>query len=234
MSSSDNTKLTLERPTTPVSARICESGYEVPLVLGESVHIGYRPITEAEAFSKTPLRPIHPPTGFDWARGAMSCERAIVLIRKFVWANNSYFLIPKPSQFNVREAIYESTVSYTDASERNVGIQIALHAAKSGNQPDADDRIVVEVIHRSGEYRTFTRFYKSLRFYVESNGKIDPQIYSCENRLRRHPFPEMPKLSRDDRIQTESVEPESILLSIEPGTESTNTASSNWLYDLYK
>jgi len=224
---SDGEKLTLERPTTPVSARICESNYEVPMSLGEPVHIGYKPITEEEAFSKTPLKEfVQPTSGFDWARGEMSCERAIALIRKFVCANNSYFSIPKPTQFTVREAIYETMVSYTDTAGRHVCMRIGLYVAKYANK-EASERTVLEMNYLFGEYRAFNQFYKYLRFYIESDGTIDPQIYSREKRPKCRAFPSMPKMSRD-RFQEDNVR-------LSPPTQhpaSSNT-DENWLFALY-
>lgn len=229
---SDGEKLTLERPTTPVSARICESNYEVPMSLGESVHIGYNPITEEEAFSKTHLKEfVQLTSGFDWARGEMSCERAIALIRKFVWANNSYFSIPKPTQFVLREAIYETMVSYTDTAGRHVCMRVDLHVAKYVNKVAADklanERIVLETNYLFGEYRAFNQFYKYLRFYIESDGTIDPQIYSREKRPKCRPFPAMPKMSRD-RFQDDDN-------SSSPPTQhpTESKPDENWLFALY-
>lgn len=180
-------------PVTPISIRLHEPMYEVPLVAGESIHLGYTHITEERAFVNPPQIKFAP-TVFDWPRTELSCDGTIRIIRKFVWANDAFFLVPKPNTSNsMREAIYDSLVAYTDNIGRHVRISISLHAHKR----DSTDIIVLDAHVVQGETRAFNKFHDRLKLYIESRGEIDPQIYFREN-APRHPFPPIPELKRNN------------------------------------
>lgn len=211
-------KLTLERPVTPIAIRLNDPMYEVPLAFGESAHLGYIPISEERAF-ETPEMDGIPDGEFYWPRPKLSCEKAISLIRKFVWANDSFFMIPKPNDTNPRWAIYEALVAYTDNIGHSARIAITLRAVKNG----CVELIVLGVSIKQGHSRAFDKFYRGLKNYIKSRGNEDPQI---DYALRR-PFPSIPELrrDRDDTFNTE-FETWPIVMP----TQGLSEDQQNWLY----
>jgi len=185
-------KLTLERPATPISSLLREPNADLPLAMGESIHMGYRPITEEIAFQNPFV--VRPTTiGFDWLRHELSCDMAISFIRKFVWANDAYFLVPKSTDEKPRELIYEAWVTHRDKYNRTIRVELALKAFKPSSKRDmaadgSEERIFLSVVLSGGEYTLFNKFYSALKCYVESRGTADPQIhYRDQKSAKLHP-----------------------------------------------
>ena len=150
-----------------------------PLHLGVSVHMGYQPITEEEAF-RTPVS-MHclPECYFAIPRGRTSSVQIIDRIRNVVFRTDDINEIaPKNTHFSnptQYTGLYNSTLIYTTFDEyenhRFARIHIQVTAIK-----DKDELFAISVYHIQGDSRISMSVFKTLRAYIESNGKTNPRV----------------------------------------------------------
>jgi hypothetical protein len=152
---------------------IANPDVDPPLLYGESIHIGYTPITEYEAFynsvytDKLALSHFAVPRG-----GSISAEKIIMLIRNVVLSTDELqAIIPKNVHFSKEpkcRLIYYSNLIYTCfdnyGNHRFAKFNISIFVSASINSS------IVEAHHLIGDSRISMSCYSTIRDYVTSNG----------------------------------------------------------------
>jgi len=155
------------------------------------VHIGYKPITEEEAFGNTNMPNIHIPslpcTHFTIPRGNMSVDSIINLVREVVVFNeNLHAVIPSNMVYkeSLKIKIYESILIYTYFDEtgyRAVKLQVSLQVSPN------PDNIFVIVERLRGDTRPFLAVYNTIRDYIKSEGtsncRVSPKMSSYSSTI---------------------------------------------------
>ena len=155
---------------------------EPPLCPGVSVHMGYQPITEEEAF-KNPVS-IHSLSAchFTIPRGQMSVDQIIDRIRKVVFSTEDiHEIAPKNVHFKLAtekcRRLYESTILFTtfDQYSNHRFARIYITIAASDN-----DEFAIAVYHIQGDTRLSMEFFLTIRSYVLSEGKSECKVRNPE------------------------------------------------------
>ena len=188
----------------------------IPLLPGESIHIGYLPISEEDAFAN-----YEPDLRFEMGfskiksfllpRGAISCDRIALLIHKFNYLNwGVRTFTPKRESLNtyVPKSIYGSLVDFKTFRGKRATMSITVRAL---SQPTEDGEtaqfIEIEVYRISGSCQIHQLYANSLESYIRSNGSESAFIsQTVENTTRwRAPIEwKKQQLPTDDDSDTES------------------------------
>lgn len=186
----------------------------IPLLPGESIHLGYTPISEEDAFATKRVFPLRLAVShFRIPRGKVSVDRVITLIHRFTAINDAVdVIVPKRENINSEPAkhLYKSKVAHTWRQRRaTIGIQLfAL--------PESDE-FAVEVNREYGSVTAHRMFFHTLEKYVLSDGQFYPLILPIsvdrdkltDNLTRQYIHnnietrPPIGKLQRTSRIDTD-------------------------------
>ena len=144
----------------------------IPLLPGESIHLGYIPIDEDAAFRHELLPHQISITHFRMPRGKITFERLSSLIHKFISINLAVdVLVPKREWVNdvVKRLIYQTKVVHTWRSHSAIIVVRVLALAST-------DEIVVNVDRFQGSVTAHRMFFHTLEQYVLSDGRAYPLI----------------------------------------------------------
>jgi len=173
-------------PDHVLRSRVEDPDVKPNLCSGVSVHMGYRPISEEEAFvfPVSSVKVLHP-SHFTIPRGQMTVEKIIDRIRKVVFSTDDINEIaPKNTHFDTKEhtsSLYGSKLVYTTfdqyGNHRFAQFYINLIAIESPAE------IAVLVTHIIGDTRLSMEFFLTVRAYVLSNGTterkvVNPDLYN--------------------------------------------------------
>jgi hypothetical protein len=152
----------------------------IPLLPGESIHIGYLPISEEDAFAN-----FKPSTRFEFGslskkksfllpRGEISCDRIAQLIHKFNYLNwGVRTFTPKRESLNtyVPKSIYESLVDFKTFRGKRAEMSITVRAlAKTTEDGDTAQFVEIEIYRISGSCQIHQLYANSLESYIRSDG----------------------------------------------------------------
>ena len=161
----------------PVLGLISEPETMIPLLPGESIHIGYIPISEEEAFDRAAVdNPFQEYalsiSHFRIPRGKLSVEKLSQLIHRFVSINLAVnVLVPKREWINdtPRHAIYETKVVHTWKSHCAT-INVRVLALKDPYE------LAICVDRLCGSVTAHRMFLHTLEQYITSEGQSYPLI----------------------------------------------------------
>jgi len=162
-----------------MAARASDPDIKPHLCSGVSIHMGYRPISEEEAFvfAVSSVKVLHA-SHFTIPRGQMSIEKIIDRIRKVVFSTEEiHEIVPINIHFDSVEntsSMYGSNLLYTTFDEygnhRFAKFDIHLIAIES------PEEIAVLVTHVIGDTRLSMGFFRTVRDYVLSNGTTERKV----------------------------------------------------------
>jgi hypothetical protein len=160
--------------------------YIVPILEGEQLHHGYTPVSEEEAFAE-PMSPCLPifSNHFRISRLSVhphwSLDTLISCIRKLLlYPENNIVLYTEPSNDYIPTSVLYRvtfTIAHAEVDELNQVIVntnciVCLHADLENNS------YLIEANRYSGDRTAFSRFYKTLRYYIETGGTTNPNVTS--------------------------------------------------------
>ena len=179
--------ITLSIPLEPMTilrstlSLVSEPDTMIPLLPGESIHLGYIPISEEDAFAKAKSNPYYGEymeslsrSHFRVSRGKLSLEKLTALIHRFTSINIAVdVLVPKREWINsaTRRAIYETKVVHRWKSHRAI-IMVRILAVKD------PDEFVIYVERYQGSVTAHRMFLNTLEQYITSEGQSYPIIRS--------------------------------------------------------
>ena len=148
-----------------------------PLSTGVSVHMGYIPITEEEAFQNPVSENTLQASRFTIPRGQMTVDRIIDLIRNVVLATyDIHEIAPKKIHFTQDRCLYSSTLLYATfdqyGNHRFAQLNIRLQPVKDQDT----ESFAIVATHFQGDTRLSMEFFLTLRAYVLSNGISECKI----------------------------------------------------------
>ncbi len=167
----------------------------VPLLSGESYHIGYEPLTEDLAFS----RPVtvssfdsSKVTGFMVGalpiripRGKIPCDRIVQLIHKFINCTNGaeiimpkYHIVPDVKTVMPMRAIYYAKLRYALFGGDTAFLTIHVQACKSRD----GEYVEVSIDYNRGMRSIVGLFSDNLRVYLESDGSVFNRVRAQDRR----------------------------------------------------
>lgn len=154
-----------------------------PLCRGVSVHMGYIPITEEEAFENPVSENTIQSSRFTIPRGQMSVYRIISQIRKVVFVSEDiHEILPKNPHSTQCRFLYSSTLLFATfdqyGNHRFAHFNIRLQPVKEPGQ-DAES-IAVIATHFHGDTRLSMALFLTLRKYVLSNGTSECKVRNPE------------------------------------------------------
>jgi len=138
--------------------------YVLPYQIGESVHIGYCPISEEEAIMSTYHLPM-----YMFSHIRISCEYSlnhiINCIRKFLWRNEMVIYFPRIRNVvpNYGKYLYKTNVMYESSK-----IVIIVYKLPS--------EYLIEMNRESGKGVSMKRMCEVFERYVVSKGEEDPKM----------------------------------------------------------
>jgi hypothetical protein len=143
-----------------------------PLLTGVSVHMGYEPISEEEAFLHPVSEDSLPASRFTLPRGQFSVDKIINYVRKVVFTTSDiHEIAPKNTIYEFQitnKSLYNSTLLYTTFDEygnhRFAEFNVRLTAVQ---EPES---IAVVATHLRGDTRISMAFFQTLREYALNNG----------------------------------------------------------------
>ena len=205
---STTTKITIEELVRngkavllePASKIATDPSRMIPLQYGESLHIGYVPLSEEEAFEiahrdHSQKKWIAPSGDIDRcsivvARDETNCDRLVQLCHKFISLNLGITqIVPKIEFLNgmPQKSIFECHILYNSTNGKQVKIRIHIRAAilldskdyeLQENQEDVPitEAFVISVHRLNGDVTTHGELFDHLKSYILSDGHMDPRI----------------------------------------------------------
>lgn len=153
----------------------------LPLSTGISVHMGYIPITEEEAFKHPVSEDTLQASRFTIPRGQMSVDRIIDHIRKVVLTTyDIHEIAPKNTHSTQDRILYSSTLLYATfdqyGNHRFAQCNVRLQPVKD----QAAESIAVIATHFQGDTRLSMALFLTLREYVMSDGITGCKVRNTE------------------------------------------------------
>ena len=201
---STTTKITMEELVRSGKAILLERASKIasdpkrmiPLQYGESLHIGYVPLSEEDAFEiahrdHSHKKWIAPSGDIDRcsivvARDETNCDRLVQLCHKFISLNLGITqIVPKIEFLNgiPQKSIFECHILYNSTNEKQVKIRIHIRAAilvdsNDYGQEDVPltESFVISVHRLNGDVTTHGELFDHLKSYIFSDGRMDPRI----------------------------------------------------------
>jgi hypothetical protein len=174
-------KMPIARPMT--MNRSEEPDGALPICVGVSVHMGYIPIKEEEAFENTVSEHSLQASRFTIPRGRMSVGQIIDYIRKVVFASDDiHEIAPKNTHYipitHQDRILYSSTLFYATfdqyGNHRFAQFNIRLQPVKDKEV----ESIAVVATHFQGDTRLSMEFFLTLRAYVLSKGTSECKVHN--------------------------------------------------------
>jgi len=153
---------------------------DIPLLPGESIHIGYIPMTEKEAFSYIPVIPPQmtlPVSHFRMAREDVDVDELSELIHRFIAINDAVErLVPKRKYINMEpgKRLYEAKVTHSWRNH-HATIQVSVIALPASSTEESDE-YAISVNRLCGSVTAHRMFFHTLEQYVLSYGHSYPII----------------------------------------------------------
>ena len=162
----------------------------IPLLPGESYHIGYEPLTEELAFSHpvqgspatfnaNPLGTAMNISPIRIPRGQLSSDRIVKLIHKFINCTNGADIqlpkhkhVPDVMSLMPTRALYYAKLRYALYGGDTVFLTIYVQACKYRN----DEYIQVSVDYNRGLRAVGRLFSENLKNYLESDGSVFTRV----------------------------------------------------------
>jgi hypothetical protein len=146
-----------------------------PVREGESIHMGYIPITEEMAFENPVSSGLLSPSRFAILRGRFPVSEIIDRIRTIVFYTHELSeIVPKNTSLCFKptyKCLYATKLLYTMFdSPRFAQMIIQLHAVKS------PESIAVEVLHSQGDTRLCMAVLNTIRDFVVSEGTSSHRV----------------------------------------------------------
>jgi len=180
----------------PVSKTATDPTRMIPLQYGESLHIGYVPLSEEEAFeieyqNYFQKKWITPSGNTDRhsivvERDETDCDRLVQLCHKFISLNRGITkIVPKIEFLNgiPHKSIFECYFLYNSTDEKQVKLRIHIRAAILVDSNDygkydvpMTEAFVISVHRLNGNVTTHDEVFDHLKSYILSDGNIDPRI----------------------------------------------------------
>jgi hypothetical protein len=143
-----------------------------PVREGESIHMGYIPLTEEMAFENPVSIDRLSPSRFVIPRGRFQVSEIIDRIRTIVFYTHELNeIVPKNTSLCFKlthKCLYATTLLYS--STRFAQMRVQLHAVKS------PESIAVEVLHSQGDTRVCMAVLKTIRDFVVSEGTSSHRV----------------------------------------------------------
>jgi len=143
-----------------------------PVREGESIHMGYIPITEEMAFENPVSIDRLSPSRFVIPRGRFQVSEIIDRIRTIVFYTYELNeIVPKNTSLCFKlthKCLYATTLLYS--STRFAQMRVQLHAVKS------PESIAVEVLHSQGDTRLCMAVLNTIRDFVVSEGTSSHRV----------------------------------------------------------
>lgn len=155
---------------------------DIPLLPGESIHLGYTPMTEEEAFSSK-RAPLIPPqmtlsvSHFRMARDDISVDELAEIIHRFIAINDAVErLVPKRQYINMEpgKRLYEAKVTHSWRNH-HATIQVSVIALPANGSEESDE-YAVNVNRLCGSVTAHRMFFHTLEQHVQSYGHSYPLI----------------------------------------------------------
>jgi len=155
---------------------------DIPLLPGESIHLGYTPMTEEQAFSSNRV-PLIPPqmtlsfSHFRMPREDINIDELAELIHRFIAINDAVQrLVPKRQYINCEpgKRLYEAKVTHSWRNH-HATIQVSVIALPA-NSSEESDEYAISVNRLCGSVTAHRMFFHTLEQYVQSYGHSYPII----------------------------------------------------------
>lgn len=170
-------------PLVSVSTIASDSTKMIPVKPGQSIHHGYEPIGEEEAFLLARKKSFFPimksKTQIRILRENTTTERLVQLCHKFNWLNTGInVIVPKDEFLNskLQKCIFKSTVIYTSHIDSDSSAKIHIEITATHSQEFDLDEYVIWVNRLSGSSDAHYTLFGRLKKYIESDGNMDPRI----------------------------------------------------------
>ena len=156
-----------------------------PPSAGVSVHMGYIPITEEEAFQNPVSEYTLQSSRFTIPRGQMSVNRILAFIRQVVFVTDDIHEIAPKNTHSTQSAepnrqLYSSTLLYATfdqyGNHRFAQLNIRLQPVKD----QGAESFAIVATHFQGDTRLSMEFFFTLREYVMSNGTSECKVRTPE------------------------------------------------------
>lgn len=153
---------------------------DIPLLPGESIHIGYTPMTEEQAFAAKPTIPPQmtlPVSHFRMAREDVDVDELVGIIHRFIAINDAVErLVPKRQYINCEpgKRLYETKVLHSWRNHRAT-IQVSIIALPAHGSEEIDE-YAVSANRLCGSVTAHRMFFHTLEQYVQSYGHTYPII----------------------------------------------------------
>jgi hypothetical protein len=182
---------------------------DIPLLPGESVHLGYTPMTEEEAFSskRLPFSILHmtlPVSHFRMARDDINIDELAEIIHRFIAINDAVErLVPKRQYINMEpgKRLYEAKVTHSWRNH-HATIQVSVVAIPANGSEESDE-YAVSVNRLCGSVTAHRMFFHTLEQYVRTYGHSYPIIrpISVDRKaLAEAPPPEHKTWTRNEHL----------------------------------
>jgi len=155
---------------------------DIPLLPGESIHLGYMPMTEEQAFEANPA-PLVPPqmtlsvSHFRMARDDVEVYELVTLIHRFIAINDAVErLVPKRQYINYEpgKRLYKAKVTHSWRNH-HATILVSIIALPASSQEERDE-FAIDVRRLHGSVTAHRMFFHTLEQYVQSYGQSYPVI----------------------------------------------------------
>ena len=155
---------------------------DIPLLPGESIHIGYTPMTEEQAFETKRELLVLPHlilsvSHFRIARDDVDIDELVKMIHRFIAINDTVErLVPKRQYINMDpgKRLYEAKVTHSWRNH-HATIQVSIIALPA-NRSEEFDEYAVNVNRLCGSVTAHRMFFHTLEQYVKSCGHSYPII----------------------------------------------------------
>lgn len=153
---------------------------DIPLLPGESIHLGYTPMTEEQAFAAKPMIPPQmtlPVSHFRMLRDEVDIDELAGIIHRFIAINDAVErLVPKRQYINMEpgKRLYEAKVTHSWRNH-HATIQVSI-VALPANGPEESDEYAISVNRLCGSVTAHRMFFHTLEQYVQSYGHSYPII----------------------------------------------------------
>jgi hypothetical protein len=176
---------------TPMATISTDPTKMIPLKPCESLHLGYEPLNDEEAFALARKQFENPSCissitawtlrnhVFRLSRMSTSCERLSQLCHKFIYLNHSIdIIVPKQEYVNSvqKKSIYSCMINYKTVGGKHAKITISIHTEIRIENGEEIEEFVIRTNRLYGSSSVHNQFFNHLKIYIESDGTSNPII----------------------------------------------------------
>jgi hypothetical protein len=174
----------------------------IPVKPGQSIHLGYEPISEEDAFLIAKRKPspfsligLNQQMMIRVLRENTTAERLIQLIYKFNYINHTIsIVVPKEEFLNCppQKSLFRCKIIFC-----NTTIHIEILATSA---PNFDlDEFIIWTNRLNGSTRAHKILFENLKKYIEADGNMDPRFgYHTEVPRVKRTEPDLDSLTDDE------------------------------------